>query len=112
MELKFSSKARKLKAAYEKGDIKILVREYDRDSADAIAEAINILVAADSLHDVMQFQSLRPHEIDNGTVFSLSLIGRKRLTLKTLDKAGNPTKKIDYSTPYGIVIEVSEHYGD
>lgn len=112
MKLKFSAAARKLKKAWENNDTKLLVREYDYDSADAIVDALNTLNSANSLHDVMQFKWLRPHEIENGSILSLSLNGRKRLTLKTLDKNGNPTKKIDYSTPYGLIIEVSEHYGD
>lgn len=112
MVLSFATSAKKLKKAWETSDLKILVREYDQETALYIAKALNILKSAETLYDVMSYKSLRPHEIDNGRVFSLSLNGRKRLTLKTLDSNGKPTKKIDYSCKHGLILEVSEHYGD
>lgn len=112
MVLRFSSKAKKLKAAWEKSDYSALVRLYDQESAEYIADALDLLNSSKNLNDVMHFKQFRPHTKDNGTLFSLSLNGRKRLTIKTLDANGNPTKKIDFSSTNGLILEVTEHYGD
>lgn len=112
MVLKFSSKAKKLKKAWETNDYHLLEIEYDSDTADCLADVLNMLSVVRNLHDTKQFTQYRPHTIDNGSVFSLSLVGRKRLTIKTLDSQGKQTKKVDFSATGSIILEVTEHYGD
>lgn len=112
MILKFSSKAKKLKRAWEQNDFEKLIAEYDRDTAECLADLMNILSAASSLHDVMGFSQYRPHPIECGRVLSLSLIGRKRMTVRTIGSDGKPTKRLDFSVGTGLILEVSEHYGD
>ena len=112
MVLSFATSAKKLKKAWETNNYQILVEAYDKDTAECIEDALNVLNAARNLHDLLQFKYLRPHPIDNNSIFSLSLHGRKRITLKTLDKNRKPTKHLDYSSEYGIILEVTEHYGE
>lgn len=112
MTLEFSSRARKLKKAWEQNDFDKLVTEYDRPTAECLADLLDILLAANSLHDVMCFRQYRPHQIEHGSVLSFSLIGRKRLTVRTIGSDGKPTKRLDFSSSAGLILEVSEHYGD
>jgi len=112
MELKFSSKARKLKKAWDQSDFQSLVTEYDKDTAECLADLLNLLSSLNTLHDVMSFVQYRPHAIENGSVLSLSLIGRKRMRVKTLGDNGKPTKRLNFSSNCSLILEVSEHYGD
>lgn len=112
MVLSFSTGARKLRSAWEKHDSRKLVAEYDRETAECLEDLLNVLTAAENLHDIMCFAQYRPHPIDNNSTLSLSLVGRKRLTVRTLGRDGKPTKRLDYSSSYGLILEVSEHYGD
>lgn len=112
MILEFSAKARKLRRAWEQNDFQKLVTEYDKDTAECLADLLDILSSANTLHDVMPFTQYRPHPIENGSVLSLSLIGRKRMTVRTIGSNGLPTKRLDYSSNCSLILEVSEHYGD
>lgn len=112
MILTFSNRAKKLKKAWETNDFHTLEIEYDSDTAACIADVLNLLNSARNLHDVKPFKQYRPHTIEGGSVFSLSLVGRKRLTIRTLDAQGKQTKKVDFSATGSIILEVTEHYGD
>lgn len=112
MILTFSNKAKKLRKAWETNDFHLLEIEYDSDTADCLANVLNTLNVVRNLHDMKPFAQYRPHTIEGGSVFSLSLVGRKRLTIKTLDAQGKPTKKVDFSATGSIILEVTEHYGD
>ena len=112
MNISFSAKARKIKKAWEQDDIQQLVAEYDPETAECLADLLNLLSVARNLHDIMPYKQYRPHPIENNSVLSLSLTGRKRMRVRTLGEDGKPTKRLDYSSGCGLILEVSEHYGD
>lgn len=112
MILKFSSKAKKIRRAWEQDNFELLVTEYDIETAECLADLLNLLSASASLHDIMSYSQYRPHPIEHGSVLSLSLIGRKRMTVRTIGTDDKPTKRLDYSADCGLILEVSEHYGD
>ena len=76
--------------------------------------ALQVLRQAKNLNEVMTFAMFRPHPLQGGDrdTFSMSVGGRKRLIVKTLDKNGKVMKRVDFSSTYGLIVEVSEHYGD
>jgi hypothetical protein len=113
MNIRFASSARAVGKAFESGDMRKLRRLYP-ESAELLAEALTLLQGARCLNDMKNFTFLRPHPVDRGknTMYSLSLNGRKRVLIRTTDKDGILTNDLDYSSEDGIVVEVSEHYGD
>ena len=113
MDLKFGRSAKTLRDAVNNEDSSLLLRLYPQN-AEMIMMALQILHNAKNLNEVMPFSMFRPHTLQGGDkdIFSMSVGGRKRLIIKTLDKSGRVTKKVDFSSTYGLVVEVSEHYGD
>lgn len=113
MVLKFGKSAKELREAANSQDARALKRLYPQN-ADQILMALQVLKAARTLNDVMSFTMFRPHTLngDDKDIFSMTVGGRKRLIVKTLDAEGRTTKKIDFSSKYGLIVEVSEHYGD
>lgn len=113
MDLKFGRDAKALREAVNNDDSSLLLRLYPQ-SADMILLALQVLRAAKNLNEVMGFTVFRPHVLggDKKELFSMTVGGRKRLIIKTLDVNGKITKRVDFSSTYGLVVEVSEHYGD
>ena len=113
MTLRFANTAKELKVAANAGSFQPLKTLYG-SSAELIYEALLILLQADNLNDVMFFQKFRPHALkgESKGKFSMSVGGRKRLIVMTRDSKGKTTKEIDFSASYGLIVEVSEHYGD
>lgn len=113
MDLKFGRDAKALREAVNNDDSSLLLRLYPQ-SADMILLALQVLRAAKNLNEVMGFTVFRPHALggDKKELFSMTVGGRKRLIIKTLDVNGKITKRVDFSSTYGLVVEVSEHYGD
>ena len=113
MDLKFGRNAKALKEAVNSEDSSLLLRLYPQN-ADMIMMALQVLKVARNLNEVMGFSMFRPHALggDKKEIFSMTVGGRKRLIIKTLDKNGKVMKRVDFSSTYGLVVEVSEHYGD
>ena len=113
MDLKFGRDAKALREAVNNEDSTLLRRLYPQN-ADMIMMALEVLKAAKNLNEVMGFAMFRPHALkdDKKAIFSMTVGGRKRLIIKTLDEDGKITKRVDFSSTYGLVVEVSEHYGD
>ena len=113
MDLKFGKSAKELRDAVNSEDSSLLLRLYPQN-AKMIMMALQVLRQARNLNEVMPFAMFRPHALQGGDrdIFSMSVGGRKRLIIKTLNKDGKVTKKVDFSSTYGLVVEVSEHYGD
>lgn len=114
MDLKFGNAAKELRNAVNRGDLRALVCMYKAEHVELILSALEILRAARNLNDVMLFHQFRPHALtgDKADIFSMSVGGRKRLIVKTLGANGKPTKRVDFTSGYGLIVEVSEHYGD
>ena len=113
MDLKFGKSAKKLRDAVNSEDSSLLLRLYPQN-AELIMMALQVLKQAKNLNEVMTFAMFRPHALQGGDrdIFSMSVGERKRLIVKTLDKNGKVMKRVDFSSTYGLVVEVSEHYGD
>ncbi len=111
MILQFGRSAKLLRDAVNSGNEEELYRLYP-EHAEKILNALNLLSQAANLNEVMPFKMFRPHVIASENIFSMTVGGRKRLIVRTLGKDGKPTKKIDFHTNYGLIVEVSEHYGD
>lgn len=113
MILRFAKTAKELKAAVNADSPQLLSRLYPQQ-ADRIFAALNVLKSARTLSDVMSFRMFCPHALrgDKKALFSMSVGDRKRLILRTLDQHGVPTKSVDFSSEHGLIVEVSEHYGD
>ena len=113
MILKFGKSAKELRDAANSQDLRALRRLYPQN-ADQIMMSLQVLKAARTLNDVMAFSMFRPHALkgDDRDIFSVSVGGRKRLVIKTLDVNGKVMKKVDFSSEHGLIVEVSEHYGD
>ena len=113
MDLKFGKNAKALREAANSEDSTLLLRLYPQN-AEMIMLALQVLRAARNLNDVMAFSVFRPHALlkDKKDIFSKSVGGRKRLIIKTLDRDGKVMKRVDFSSTYGLVVKVSEHYGD
>ena len=113
MDLKFGKNAKALRDAVNSEDESLLRRLYPQN-AEMIMLALQAIRAARNLNDVMAYSMFRPHALgaDKKDIFSMSVGGRKRLIIKTLDKDGKVMKRVDFSSTCGLVVEVSEHYGD
>ncbi len=113
MNLKFGRSAKALRDAVNSNNADLLLRLFPQN-ADMIMMALQVLRSAKNLNDVMSFAAFRPHVLhgENKDTFSMSVGERKRLIVKTLDEYGKVTKRIDFSSTNGLIVEVSEHYGD
>lgn len=113
MILRFARTAKELKAAANSGSISSLKRLYPHD-AELVLQALYVLANARNLSEVLNFKTFRPHPLtgDKQDQFSMSVGGRKRLIVKTLDSNGKPTKSINLNSEHGLIVEVNEHYGD
>ncbi len=113
MILRFTSAAKELKKAAGATSLQPLQRLYPQN-AEQIYNALVLLSRVQNLAEVLPFRMYRPHELkgDEKGFFSLTVGGRKRLIVRTLGADGKATREIDYESEYGLIVEVSEHYGD
>ena len=116
MILTFSTKAKVLKKAYETQKLSVLDKDWSNRSK-SIMSALGVLKSADHLNALAQFKHLRPHALNKDgkskyCVYSITPVGRVRITLVSQDVAGNKLKDLDYASTYAHILEVSEHYGD
>lgn len=114
MIIQFGNRARKLKHMAESKDARGLYAEFGKETADALLDALETLASVRNLNELMTFKSFRPHPLkgDKKNQLAMCVDDRVRLHISTLTEAGERTKTLDYAAEHGIVLEVSNHYGD